>query len=469
MILAPNHLQRLSGNNWILALCLFLVSCSATKPVSHNPKSQIAKVAVSDQKTKRDTIVLPEKKEKQNAEKQETEANKIDTIRWNDISDKNHPIKIDEATTGKSKSDNKIYNIKLMIPLNSDEISDPGTSRFTFFYAGALLALEELSLEGIHVNLEVIDTEENSYNIEKTIDKFAHDKPDMVIGPFERDDIKRLSDFCKEEKIPIVSPWYTSSRLTSENPYYVQINPNLKEHFLRIVKYTVNTYKPGEVVILIRSDKDKPWIDYFEEEAKKITGKNDFFSTYVVNSDSLRLGPTAFNTMFKKQNPKAVILPNYSYNDESYIYSSLRRLAAEIGTKMLSVIGMPILYESDKIEFDYYRSLQMKVVKADYVDEDYGKIREFRRRFLDTYGEIPTVESVKGHDLFMFLIKNLMDYGDRFSNYSNYDTGSYQANFQIEKAVSDDTHAKERQVDFDFYENKYLDIIEFRGNKWIRL
>ncbi len=470
MISVQNHLRRLNGNNWLWALSFFVISCSATKPVFHNPNTQIVKPSMPEPKTKKDTIILPENPTDQGKIGQSPDR-KIDTIKWKDISDTNPPIKIVDKYQGQNgtKSGKNSYNIKLLIPLNSDKISDPGTSRFTYFYAGVLLALDKLDQEGFKVNLEVVDTEGDGYNADDTFKRMAQAKPDMIIGPFERDDVKKLTDICKERKIPVISPWYTSSKLTTENPYYIQMTPNLKEHFLRLVKYAVNTYRPGEVTILMRGSKDKPWIDYFEDEAKKMTGKNEFFNTYTVNTDSLRLGPTAYFTMFKKNSPKAVILPNYSYNDENYIYSSLRRLSAEIGTKSVSVIGMPILYESDKIEFDYYRALQMKVVMADYVDEDYGRIREFRRQFLDTYGEIPTVEAVKGHDLLLYLVKNLNRNGDNFNSYSNFDTGTYQANYEIQKSVSDDADLSRSPGNFDYYENKHLDIIEFRGNKWIRM
>ncbi len=469
MTSAPNHLPLLNGNKLLAVISILLLSCSASKPAINPAKAQIVKASQKQNITKRDTIELPEVIK--DAKISGTDKAKVDTIKWKDASDKYPPITLPDTKSGGIETGvfKDIYNVKLLIPLNSDDIGDPGTSRFTYFYAGALLALDELSQEGVRLNIEVIDTEESDYDLDSRIDKIAGIDTDLIIGPFDRDDVKKLTDICKERAIVLVSPWYTSSKLTTKNPYYLQMNPNLKEHYLKLVHHAIQTYKPMEVSILIRSNKDMPWVDYFEEEAKKLNHGKEFFNTYTVNTDSLRLGPTAFFNMFKTQNPKAVILPNYSYNDENYIYSCLRRLSAEIGTRSLSVLGMPIVYDSDKVEFDYYRTLQMKVVMADYVDEDYGKIREFRRKFLDTYGEIPTVEAVKGHDLILFMGRNLKQYGRIIQENATFDSKGYlQSIYDIRKSVSDDSSEGNEPDYFDYYENKHLDIIEFRGNKWIR-
>lgn len=469
MISVQNLLRLLNGNKLLVALSFLFVSCSASKPVFDTSNSQIVKTSTKVDKTTQDTIKSPllDRETLDNSKDKRV----IDTIRWKDVSDKNKAIEIPAESKNKAGGFEykEVYNVKLLLPLNADKINDPGASRFTYFYAGALLALEELGEEGVKLNVDIIDTEAQDYNLEKNMTKLVSPETDMIIGPFERESIKKLSEICKEKEVVLVSPWYTSSRLTTQNPYYVQMNPNLKEHFLKLVNYSVKSYKPEEISILVRGDNDQPWVDYFEGEAKKLNKGKDFFKTYKVNTDSLKLGPTAFFTMLKDTKLKAVIIPNYSYNDESYIYSCLRRLAAEVGSRSISVMGMPILYDSDKVEFDYYRTLQMKVVMADYVDENYGKIREFRRRFLDTYGEIPTAEAVKGHDLILFLGRNIKKYGRKFQDFAAYDFQGYlQSIYDIRRSVSDDASEQVDSDYFDYYENKHLDIIEFRGNKWIR-
>ncbi len=248
------------------------------------------------------------------------------------------------------------------------------------------------------------------------------------------------------------------------------MKPNLKEHFLKLAESSVETFNPGEVVIIGKNNKEtNSWIKYFQEAASANSKKKDFFSTYFVSSDSLNLGPTAFMRMFKNTKLKAVIIPNYSYNDEDFIYACLRRLTAEKGNRQISVMGMPILFDSDKIDFDFYNTLQMKVVMSDFVDENQGKIREFRRDYLDLYGEIPNSDASKGYDLMLYLGRNIWKYGKNFQNFLENEATSYlQSTYDIRKSKAEDSNIMNDSEKFDYYENKHLDIIEFKGNKWLR-
>lgn len=461
MTSAPNHLQLLSGNSFLLLLLLSFTSCSVPKSTVKKEKTQVVKAESKTPLIKKDTI-LP------NVAYQK---DKVDTIVWTDISAEKSPIAINSKTI----SDDFLgadfrpkYNVKLLIPLNSDNISDPFASRFVHFYAGALKAFETLNEEGVKLNVQVIDTEEGAFKISEQIGSLTTEDTDLIIGPFEREDLKILTEACKTKRIPLVSPWQTSTKLTNENPYYLQMKPNLKEHFIKLAENTSSTFQAGEVAIIGKNNKDtNSWIKYFQDATA--SKAKDFYFPYFVSSDSLNNGSSAFYRLFKNPKIKAIIIPNYSYTDEDFIYGCLRRLGAEKGGRQISVFGMPILYESDKVDFDFYNALQMHIVMSDFVDENHGKIREFRRDYLDQYGEIPNADAIKGYDLILYLGRNIWKYGKNFQNYLDNEATSYlQSTYDIRKAKSDDSLIANDPMKFDFYENKHLDIIEFKANKWQR-
>lgn len=464
MISAQNHRPLLSGNSFLFFLIMCLASCGASKVATDRTQTQVVKADKSvSTKVAKDTILPVDPKQVKDTDvKKETESAK-------DIA-KDKPKSKGKDTNGLDVNHKAVYNLKLLMPLNSDGGSDPASSRFVHFYAGALKAFETLSDEGIKLNIKVIDTEEGGFKLSDQLSKIVSDDTDMVIGPFEREDLRVLAESCKSNKIPLVSPWQTSTKLTLENPYYIQMKPNLKEHFLKLAESTYNGYQPGEVAIIGRNNKDtNAWIKYFQDAAAAKTQNKEFYTTYYVTSDSLNQGPTTFQRLFKNTKIKAVIIPNYSFSDEDYIYGCLRRLSAEKGSRQISVLGMPILFDSDKVDFDFYNALQMKIVMSDFVDENHGKIREFRRDYLDIYGEIPNADAVKGYDLILYLGRNIWKYGKNFQNYLQYEATSYlQSTYDIKKAKSDDSNFSNDADGFDFYENKHLDVIEFKNNKWQR-
>lgn len=470
MTSAPNHLLQLNGNKYWLYIYIVLFSCSVPQKTVQTKESQIVignkeKVVPTDKEAAKSTTSIQKDTLKESVTKV-----KIDTVSWKDVSDMNPPVKVTTQVVTNTNDIKPIYNIKLLIPLNSDSYSDPTTSRFTHFYAGLLKALDELELEGIKLNIDVIDTEDGNYKVSENVYNILTADTDLVIGPFEKDDLKLMVEECKIRSITLVSPWQTSTKLTNDNPYYVQIKPNLKDHFVKLADATVKSYQAGEVVIIGKNTKEtNSWINYFQQAAAAVTNNKQFYESYFVTADSLNTGPTAFKRLFKNTKIKAIIIPNYSYSDEDFMYGCLRRLAAEKGNRPISVYGMPIMYDSDKVDFDFYHALQMKVVMSDFVDENYGIIREFRRDFLDKYGEIPNADAVKGYDLTMFLGRNLWKYGRKFQNYLENEITTYlQSTYNIQKAKSEDTSTQSDPLRFDYFENKHLDIIEFKGNKWQR-
>lgn len=483
MTSAQNHLLPLNGSRFILCcfLLLFLNSCTVKKGLVSDKNPQVVKAGTADP-----VLVKPKGIPENNPDKNNktTPPNtnppgdisvkvKVDTVKWKDVTAKYPPITItpkQEVQYLDNLVKKEKYHIKLLIPLNSDGQNVPADSRFVHFYAGALLALEELDAEGIKLDVKVTDVEEGAFKVSENADQLASEGTDMIIGPFDREDIRVLAEKCKMAQIPLVSPWQTSTKITNENPYYIQMKPNLKEHFLKLAENTTANYAKGEVAIIGKNNKETTsWVQYFQTCASQFTQQPEFFSTYFVTADSLNTGPTAFYRLFKNTKIKAVIIPNYAYTDEDFIYSCLRRLSAEKAGRNISVYGMPVMYDSEKIDFDYYHALQMKVVMSDFVDQDHGKIREFRRVFLDMYGEIPGIEAIKGYDLMLYLGRNLWKYGKHFQYYLPDEPASYlQSTYDIRKSRSEDSPIANDPDKFDYFENKHLDIIEFKNNKWER-
>jgi hypothetical protein len=475
MTSAQNHQPLSNGNNFFLTIILFIFfisACTVSKKTTEKPVQIVKSDPVKTPTNNPGQTGVEIKKTSDKPSKPSNPNVQMDTVQWTDVTSKNAPIKIKQKKKVEYKDGLDFkdeYNIQLLIPLNSDGGSLPSDPKFVHFYAGMLRGLEVLDDEGLKLNVTVFDTEEGNVQITEKINDILTENTDLVIGPFERDDVKVFADACKSKSIPLVSPWQTSTKITNENPYYIQMKPNLKEHFLKLAQSTAQSYQKGEVAIVGKSNKETTsWINYFQESAMATVGVKDFFVPYYVNEDNLNAGSIVFDGLFKSK-IKAIILPNYSYADEGFIYACLRRLAAERAGRQISVYGMPILYDSDKVDFDFYHTLNMKVVMSDFVDQDQGIIREFRRGYLDMYGEIPTSDAVKGYDLILYLGRNMWKYGRNFQNYLENEPASYlQSIYDIRKTKAEDSPISGDPSKFDYFENKHLEIIEFRGNKWLR-
>ena len=66
---------------------------------------------------------------------------------------------------------------------------------------------------------------------------------------------------------------------------------------------------------------------------------------------------------------------------------------------------MPLMYESDKIDFEYYHTLNINVVMSEDGGQDITGISKFKKDYLQKYGEIPGDEAIRAFDLIYYLFR----------------------------------------------------------------
>jgi ABC-type branched-subunit amino acid transport system substrate-binding protein len=463
MISVQNHQQPLSGNKILLVGVLFflvvvmgLQSC-ARKVIASSPGKDV-QIIKADQEPKKDTDRNP----KQNNGSQPS---KIDTVAMKEVKEPG-PIVLKEKKKVVRPSGSNIkdvYNVKVLIPLKSTESNGEliANNRFVQFYAGMLRAFEKLDDEQINLNVEIIDTDSNN-PISQQVSTIVNERTDLIIGPFDKEDVKLYADACKYASVTMVSPWYTSSKVTVDNPYYVQLKPNLREHFSKLATSAATDFKSGEVAIVGVNNKEmNAWAEYFQSEVERVTGRKNFFKIHYLVEGSISFTPMLSSGV------KAFIFPNYSFSDEGFVSQALKKLSSERGGRSTTVYGMPLMYDSDKIDFDLYKALNIMIVISDFVDDREADIRNFRREFYDLYGEIPSADAVKGYDMMLYLGRNLWKYGREFQTKLADEATKYLlSTYNIVSTHSDDTTENNDTSKFDFYENKHLDIIHYVGNRF---
>lgn len=460
MISVPSHRQLLNGSKLIsggVVLLFWVMSCSpkTNVPIKKNP--QVAT------KPKGDTLISKEN------------VSKPDTIVWTDISKDNPPVTDVSPKSAPDKTPKtsarsilkKRYNVKLLIPLNSTKYQPVSlaSNRFVQFYSGALLALQDLEKAGVSLNVLVEDTGSPDYSLLQVCEKGEFGDWDAVIGPFERDDVKYVANEAAKKGITLISPWQTSTKIARENEYYIQLKPNLKEHFQKLVEHACTQFGAGKVVVITHQNQEgNAWFQFMSDVSKKFTGIDNYIKHFPVSNDSLSANNTAFVNLFKENAPNAVILPYYSFADESNLYSVLRRLNIDKKSQFLTVYGMPLMIDSDRIDFEYYSSLHCRIAISDFVDDNDYRVKQFKRRFFEEYGELADNEALKGYDVFTFIGKNLKNHGNFFQEVISGESQKYlQSEIRLMPSSADENEMSSGQK-IDYYENKNIWIIEFKSS-----
>jgi hypothetical protein len=442
MISAQNLQQLLSGSKKVLFLIivLFWVGCNTPK------KTPTKRTQAQNDKEKKD-VVTP----------------KVDTIVWKNktntesppITNESDPISTDETdfiNIGEIKSE---YSVAIFLPFDNGNIDL--NNKYVQYYAGMKLAIEEINEGNVNINFEIKDTE----YIKGLKNNEVYD---VVIAPNDKEIVNNLIEYGKTNKRLVISPWYTNSSSTEDNPYYLQLTPNVKEHFNKIAEHVSTHFSPNEVALVgLNTSIYTKWFSYFQEVGKAYRNDNESFIEHFVLDDSLALGEWVFGEPIE-QGVKAFIIPNYSSRDEGHVYSTLRRLHAEKGLSNIYVYGMPLLKTSDRIGFDFYSNLNIRIAISEFVDPTELEAVAFREKYYDKYKDLASMNAFEGFDLVKFVTDMLSNYGTGFCTkiYGQKLDYIHQSYKILPVFKEDDIELNQ----INFFENKHLEIIEFSEGKF---
>jgi len=458
MISVPSLQQLLSGNSIVkllLLFCfsLFLVSCGGTKK------------GMSDAK-----VLKPSKNKPQNSTTDRTAKGAVDTIYWTEIDrTKEYEEKIEDLELDKRPS----YQVALLYPfgieINDKEDVNRSKSklgRIAQFYAGTQMALQQLNDEGVELDVLALDAETGNFDSKLQQCKNA----DVIIGPKQRGQLATTAQYGKNNEIPVVSPWLSSTKVAKDNPYYIQLKPSLKKHMIKIVDHVKSNFSDEQVFLLGRkTKKDLGMMKYIQRvaDAKTKGSKTKPFKEYYLEEDSLIVGETAYDSIFFHDKTSVFILPNWSFvEDEQFVYNAVRKMSGEKGLNNVVLYGMPILLESDRVKFEHYNNLNMRICRTSYLDRTSPEVREFRQRYFAEYNGFPSEEVFKGFDMMMFIGRSLKNYGKKFQYFlDTYESSLYQTEYEVLKVF--DKKKGDSFDDIQYFQNDHLYILEFKDNHFL--
>ena len=452
MISVPNHLRPLNGSKLFLLLCLLFgltfAACKTTKPSSTTypkPKPKTEKPEEKKEEvTKKETDEKPEEKKEE-----------------------------DTKPTTKTGPQHSL-NIGLLIPFNASDYY-PGsaplpaqTERFLNFYQGFLLGLEELEQHGLRTRVDVYDTKNDKEIFGRTLDGLSENPPDFVLGAYHSANIRALAKWTKEHKVIGVSPWKSSTSVSEENPYFLQINPTLDLYFKAIVEHADASFDHRQILLVSRDvSKEKKRLKSLQE-ARAAVGNSTPYREYIIPGDIRSLEVDALALALHPRQT-VVILPYY--RNESFVQLFLSKLAAAKGDNDVVIYGMPNWLDFESLQYEQMVSLNVRLPIHQYVDHQSVRTSAFRKKYADRYGMIPTHnDAFKGYDLAIFAGSGYQQHGTAFlSKLSDENQTLSTMDISIQPKYPVDGSNSEDYSKIDFFENTSLQIREFGFNGFQRI
>ncbi len=491
MILVQNHQQRLNGSK-ILFFAIFLTvslsACELFKPIAQNDNDRDKKNEnldpiqgrrVYDPTTGTYVIV------------RNAPIGSMDTIIWRNIpSSIEPPIYSTAAPISDTPSSNPVktigigagnsqllssYNVSVILPFlsgryNSMDKDFSANSTWALqFYNGMEMAFDELSAQGVKLNVSVMDSKAN----ESVVGNLARTNRDLneahlIIGPYLRNNVSILADKARTTGAVIVSPHSASSAVSANNPNYIQLKPTLESHCQAIMQHVYERYSRNQIV-LVCMDKESEIkrFDYFQKEYQLLSGMADTTRLRELTIDTAKLDMQDFDLKpwFGFDRETVFIVPSWS--NEIFIYNLLRKLDVDKNDyQQLVVYGMPQWMNYERIDFDYYEKLNVHVSSSAFIDDFNPDIRAFKRRYFDRFGEIPDEEAYVGYDLTNYFGTMINKYGTLFQLQLEANPEQLlHTKFDFRRVIKPTATALELPS-IERFENKFVNILKFQNYRF---
>jgi len=372
-----------------------------------------------------------------------------------------------KATFSKKSKTDLVYNVIVTLPVaanNSNNFDDPELQRSAEFYTGLKTAFDSLKNGGLAIQIKVIEAPQNQAGVLAFESKSDLSTTDMLIAPAQTDVVKAMAEISKKYKVVCYSPWNTSNNLVKDNPYFVQLRPGLKTNCISIIEDIMKDHKVKDVVLLVKNPQtERAKLDYFQEAVlshKSNKSKEKIREISIGNNVS-----DIKNIEWGGEEPKVVILPQTG--PESYVKKVLETLAGWAQDKEVTVYGFPQWRDFKFLQSEVLEKLNVRISSTGYFDFDNQNTSNFALSYYSRYQYYPTEEAMYGFDTGLYLYNQIKQgrqlFPDKISN--EYNTLNYMT-FDIKVNKKDEGSKKNEEEDIDYYENKFVQILQFKDGKF---
>ena len=371
MILVPNRLRLLSGNNFVILLSMLVLLSACSKKIIP-PKSV--------------EITWPvEKKEQKEI------------------------VPVKKITN---------HSIALLLPfeLNSINLKTAGRKDIAKanlaidFYQGFKLALDSLIINGHTFNLQVFDTQNQETRVVNLAMASSVKSNNLIVGPVFPDAIKTFADFSELGQTLQISPLAASMPAEFNNPGLVTVNNTIDQHGQKIAEFIHLNYKPELVnVVLINTQKteDAKFSSFFKSSLAKISGgKFRIIERPTAIAIESYLDPTKINLVIIASTDRLFLLP------------TIDKLYKLVNQKYkIELFGHPNWIKANYLSQEKMQALKSRISTSYFVNYKAQNVKNFIARYRDEYSIEPSEYSFKGFDIGYYFGGLLEKYGKDYADH----------------------------------------------------
>ncbi len=299
----------------------------------------------------------------------------------------------------------------------------PRSLGFIEMYQGILMAADTLRSLGLNVNLHLYDIKDDTIELSRLIKQGVLSTADLIIGPVYSSNLKLITDYTRELKIPVISPVpILNNNALENNPDLFMSVSSLKVPQDIIVRKVGEYFDSNIVFIHTDSAGINPDVINFREEILKELGSRlppeeirfkelMFYSRSVFNNDSInRLGHALAENI-----DNVVIIAS---EEAPVIGETLMDLHSLAKKFRINVFGYPVMRNLglDNLDPKYLFDLELLIFSPYWIDYSSNDVKQFNSDFLRKFHTQPSETSYAwlGYDIMYYFVSGLAIFGSDF-------------------------------------------------------
>lgn len=267
------------------------------------------------------------------------------------------------------------------------------------FYAGASLAIEELSKKDLPLTVRVIDSKESnrSMDVNALKSKFDFSKTDVIIGPFYQKNVDALSKAFQNTNTLIVSPLSTDKGQPFPNQVHTMPNEDLLKS--EMIDY-LQSKNANTIAVINPSDKNI--------NSKYYQGKG-FISKIETNAKG-NVTKAMVEPKLKSSGNNLVILDTANLTTTIELINVLRGLQKQYSIQLVVLDRGQNLDSTDVSIEDL---AQLNLLFPSVTNESKSNKRErFADEFRKKHGSNPSKFAVRGYDVVLDMVNRMFSGAD---------------------------------------------------------
>ncbi len=339
----------------------------------------------------------------------------------------------------------------------------PQAVNFLEFFQGSLLALDSMRQTGMKLDVRFFDTHKSVERTRSLLAEEGMEEMDLIIGPFYPFNLEIVAAFARENRIPLVTPFYNEMNYIRYNPYLFQLSPSMESEYREVAKLVASKYQYNIVYVREEDSMDVEKHAYLQELI--FDGFDDYRpeEPVIFKEMILTLGHSDdIIHSLSTDRKNLVVVPTRNEALASRVVSTLYYRLKDFEIEM---IGTSYWTEFSSIDYRYYHELNLMFYNSFWMNYLDPKVDMFLRRYRDHFYAEPRAMTRKGinygiagYDITLYFTNALRVYGHRFIlSLDEYDPGLVLDPYRFSRVTSAGG-----------YENTRITFYQFRPDMSIR-